>query len=341
MQGACRLETCPFSRTSKCLEGFAPPDGCPNYVPTPQPEADAAGGEESPKPRREVVRLPIGTVLTAEDSYEITRGAFARIIVCAGEQRSGKTTLLASIYDAFQHGPVGPLEFAGCDTLHGFERRCHLSRFASGLERPDTERTKPGEGFHFLHLRVWDSRDAKTVDLLLGDMSGELYKGMRDSTEECEKHAFVGRAHDFIVLLDGRKVLEGAHAEVYAHASGLVRALLDAEVLGAHSRVTLLSTKVDLLAADEHAAARERLTTIEEQFRSTFGPRVREVLCTRGAARPDVGDPIGIYELLDAWVKSAPIVLPPPAAHVELVSARPFDAFAAVRRHESPWRNSW
>jgi double-GTPase-like protein len=337
MPRICRLAACPLGRTGTCLEAFEDISMCPNV----EPENVETDGNAGAIQRPVGVPLPLATAMAPARTYEITRGAFARVIVFAGEQRSGKTTLLASLYEAFQWGQFGALAFAGSRTLHGFERRCHLSRVASELERPDTDRTKPGEGFQFLHLRVWKVDANKTMDLLLGDMSGELYKGMRDSSDECLKYPFIARAHEFVVLLNGRKVAAGEHAEAFAHASSLVRALLDADLLGPRSHVTLLTTMWDLLDAPGKEEARRRVEELEAHFRTTLGPRVATLACARCAARPEKGDPVGIDSLLLGWISRPE---PPPSGDTVLSQAsarRSFDHYADLRRAASPWRGTW
>jgi hypothetical protein len=334
---ACRIPKCPLTQTGVCLEGFEEVSKCPNY-------GESGTGGEAPQAgggAPQVVQLPLAKAMTPEATYEVTRASFARLIVCAGEQRSGKTTLLASIYEAFQEGPLGTLAFAGSRSLHGFERRSHLSRLVSGLDHADTDRTKAREGFQFLHLRVWDTATGKQTDLLFGDMSGELYKGLRNSSDECRKYAFLGNAHDFVVLLDGGKVAAGEHAEAFAHTSALVRALLDSDVLGSHSRVTLLTTKCDLLSLPLKKAELDRIDSYERLFRGTFGARLREIACARSAARPDEGVPMGIEPLLRTWLQTPELLARSTAAPSQIPAVRCFDTYGAIRRRTSPWGGEW
>jgi len=338
---ACRLSGCRIGQTGECMEGIKDVAECPNYVVEGSGPASDVTLEKSGARKLDVVRLPLATAMSPEATYEVTRSSFARVVVCAGEQRSGKTTLLASIYEAFQQGQMGTLAFAGSRTLHGFELRCHLSRCQSGLEHADTDRTKPGEGFQFLHLGLLEMSDDTPTDLLLGDMSGELYKAIRDSSDECLKYTFIGLAHEFVVLLDGRKILNGEHSEAFAHATSLVRALVDTNVIGRRSRVTLLTTKWDLLRVKGKEDERARLGELEQHFLETFRPMLGEVLCAHVAVRPDKGDPMGLETLVRAWTARAEMRLPPAAPLVEVPARRAFDRYAAIRRTESPWGSTW
>jgi len=301
-------------------------------IPPTEPTADA------PAPVAGKIHLPVGTALGPEATYALTRATLVRIVICAGEPESGKTTLLASIYDAFQDGPVGELNFAGSTTLHGFEQRCHTARAESGLNKPKTERTKKGEGFRFLHLRLWDAATAVATDLLLGDMSGELYRDLRDSSDECKKYEFMRLADHFVALLDGDKVATGFHAEAFGTLQALVRALLDADVLGMHSRLALLTTKWDVV--ERSGDGQNIVAALEERFRKEFEPRVSEVICLRVAARPEEGDePVGLDHLLARWITVQKRVAI--REWRDSPATRAFDRFVDVRRLTSPWSGTW
>ncbi len=58
------------------------------------------------------VDLPAGTAFDPTSVYEIARESLPRVVILAGEQRSGKTTLIASLYELFQEGPVGRFDLA-------------------------------------------------------------------------------------------------------------------------------------------------------------------------------------------------------------------------------------
>ena len=343
MPPTCKNPHCQLEKTGACLEGIEQPSKCPSYLAAETAPADPAGKSDQPSVGSvDGIQLPRAEAMTPHGTYAVTRGAFARVIICAGEQRSGKTTLLASLYEAFQGGPLGALSFAGSRSLQAYERRVHLSRCASGLDRADTDRPKPVEGFQFLHLQIRDATCDRKTDLLFGDMSGELYKTLRDSSAECLKYDFIGRSHDFVLLLDGGKVALGEHAEAFAHVSALVRSLLDAGVLGKHSRVRLLTTKWDLLDMSANTAERNRIEEFEELFRRSFAPRLFAVECDRSAARPDSGaTPVGIESLLRAWLATPQLVDRRAETNVEEIPIRSFDSYARIRRSASPWRDSW
>jgi hypothetical protein len=327
MAASCKQSGCPFAETGKCLEGFDPPTQCPNYLAdgSPAPPAGAASKLDGG------INLPAGTAFDPVSVYEVAREDVARVVVLAGEQRSGKTTLLASLYELFQEGPVGPFAFAGSKTLPAFEERCHDARMASGRDDAETERTKPAEGFRFLHLALLDRERRCRRNLLIGDMSGELYDSLRDSSDECKKYDFVRRSDHFVAMLNGAKLAEGHHAETYNHARGLVRSLLDAGVLRSHSRVTLLTTKWDLIMSAAGEKARGRVAELEQHFRDTFSSKLQDIRFERVAARPrapGVSFAYGLDSLIGNWLGAAGI--PPPQELPTAPSEREFDRFVAA-----------
>jgi len=66
--------------------------------------ADVGAKEAAPRreeEHEELINLPAGTDFTPETSASITAANLTRVILIAGEADSGKTTLLASLYDKF------------------------------------------------------------------------------------------------------------------------------------------------------------------------------------------------------------------------------------------------
>src|SRR5687767_14635843 len=97
--------------------------------------------------------LPDGEALTAQRATAITAAAPTRVVILAGAEDSGKTTLLTSLYEKFLQGRFADHLFAGSATLPAYEQRCHRARIQSGAVDPDTERTK-GLDVRLLHLKL-------------------------------------------------------------------------------------------------------------------------------------------------------------------------------------------
>src|SRR5258708_4978508 len=136
-------------------------------TPPPEPEADELSsiGDEEEETEDEtegdtlaadddsvdeaVVGLETGAPLNASETEILRRHRRTRLVVLAGDSKSGKTTLLASIFLRFQQGPFGDYLFAGSHTLMGFEARCWPSRAASLGLKATTIKTPAGtENFY-------------------------------------------------------------------------------------------------------------------------------------------------------------------------------------------------
>src|SRR3989304_7885544 len=149
-----------------------------------------------------------GLCLDLSSSNNVVADAPTQLIILAGASESGKTTLLASIYEKFSEGGLADFYFAGSRTLPGFEQRCHLARIASGRPVADTERTKANDRIELLHLRVAKKRmKTSHTNLLFTDISGETFRIIKDSTDECKKYHILMRADHFVVLIDGAQLI--------------------------------------------------------------------------------------------------------------------------------------
>ena len=135
------------------------------------------------------VEFSPGTALSSNEADAITRRSPVQLVVFAGAEGSGKTTVLASIYERLSQGPFAGFQFAGSHSLLGFEEICHLNRLASGGVQPDTQRTVPTEDAAYYHLVLKGvDTGARRRHLLMSAVSGELFRLARNSRE-------IGRAH--------------------------------------------------------------------------------------------------------------------------------------------------
>ena len=228
----------------------------------------------------------------------------------AGPPDSGKTTLLTSLYECFQRGPFCDYLFVGSRTLPGFERRCHLARIASGRTKADTERTRPGQGYQLLHLRVRAKDLGKPPqDLLFSDLPGETFRLVKDSTEECKSLTLLRRADHFVLLLDANRLVRVEYrAETASDGESLLRSCLDAQMLGRFSLVNILFTKWDLVRARaEESATEEYIASLKARMKSRFASRVGRLRFFRVAVRPVGGSELpfayGLSNIFPAWVE--------------------------------------
>lgn len=238
----------------------------------------------------DLIDLPSGDYLDVVSSSAITTASRTRVIVIAGGEECGKTTLLASIYEKFQEGPFGGLLFAGSRTLPGFEARCHLARIVSDRARPETERTKARLEDMLLHLRLRaDASDADPYDLLFTDLAGERFRLARDSTEECKKLRIIRRADHFVLMLDGERLSTiEQREEAYTDGRSLLRSCLDATMLGKDSLVDVLVSKSDIIKSRaEDADLQAFIESVRSEMKREFATRVGRLRFFDVAARPE------------------------------------------------------
>ena len=128
-----------------------------------------------------------GAALRLDESYQVANALRPQFVLLMGDRDVGKTTLLAELHHSYLQAPFAGYLFAGSRTLIGFEERCFLSRFQSGLENEDTERTKSRD-IRLLHLSLApEAMPLRRTDLLFGDVSGERYRDIKTSVEEARE----------------------------------------------------------------------------------------------------------------------------------------------------------
>jgi hypothetical protein len=280
-------------------------------VPPTEDAEDAEDAPASAEPVSQIIRLPPGTVLTEEQARELALDRATRVIVIAGPADCGKTTLVASLYELFQAGPVKAIQFAGCDTLPAFEQRCHLSRTDSeNDEGGETARTPyAGPQAEYLHLTIQDGAgvDEPHIDFLLTDVSGEMFEHARNSTDECKQLTFLRRASHFVLLLDCKKALLSEKKwGMVQEARSLLQSCLDSSMLESTCCVTVVWAKWDVFKAANDKDAMAFVTDTENEFNATFGDRISGLKFHHVAARPDEFPSLklgyGVRELLTDWM---------------------------------------
>lgn len=281
----------------------------------PQPIAPSPASAAPPAPTVSVatvpdlIDLPTGKELDETGAQKLEVGRPVRLVVVAGPVGCGKTTLLTSLYELFQWGPVSGYSFAGSNTLPAFERRCYLSRTASERLEPDTERTPFGE-VRYLHLRVCPEDFSREIDFLFTDVSGETFERARDSTAECQQLTFLRQADHFLLLLDSEKLIVKERRWEVAHDSmTLLRSCLDSGMLAANCLVNVLWTKFDYFEAASGAEHARFLAQLEGEVKTEFGSRIGHLSFSRIAARPTQVDGLkfghGLPELLNYWASAS------------------------------------
>lgn len=308
----CSLEGCPANSGGACLEGHETIDECPNVVGVESPDGGEVapddepdeGGTQPVEERR--VDLPRGSALTALEANPILARGDATTVLLAGEAESGKTTLLAALYERFQDGPFEDYLFAGSDTLPAFEERCFLARVASGRSTATTKRTTLTDSPRMLHLGLTHRTSRVHRDLLAVDVAGERFTAARNNNDAWDAIPIMGSLDRFVLLIDGAKIAEPAtRQQVLSASRQLMRSALEAGVV-APNIVDVVVTKWDLVqqAGDQALSAVENVL---ERLNAVAGAegQINEI---RTAARSEtefVAAGYGLDELLRSWLEEA------------------------------------
>jgi len=262
------------------------------------------------------INLPTGKPLTSEEANHIVRSTGAPIVLLIGAVKSGKTTLIASIHDAFQWMPFANYLAAGSETLIGFEERCFDSRAVSGAEEPTTIRTIPAEGIQFYHLKLRDQNMTAPIrHLLLADMSGEIYEQALDSSAVMRGLSILTRADHLVYLVDGAKL----YSEEFKHhtrtnALMLMRRCFEQNMIRTNARVDVLLTKWDIvLKQSSQNVADQFLKEYKNLFNKEWGAKLGRLNVLPIAARPHYKSTLtpcyGLTEILHRWVEEWPVKL--------------------------------
>lgn len=304
---------------------------------TPSAEAvatDAPVEEAAPA----FIDVYAGNELSSEDADAVTLRSPAHLVVFAGASESGKTTLLASLYERWIEGPFAGLQFAGSRSLLGFEQICHLNRLASGAEHPDTPHTPVSDEPAYYHLALRGTAPgAERRHVLLSAISGELFRLAKFSREDTERLTFLHRANTIVVLIDGARLAVNAQRlNAQTDASSILESFLDAKMIGSRCRVEFVFSKLDRVV-EAGDAALQFLNTTETKLKAKFGDRVPHLAFRRIAARPAVetsATPLndGLAEAFTAW--TSPVEVEATAATEDVLprDAREFAKYG--------WRHS-
>jgi hypothetical protein len=321
-----------------------PPPPLPAVVP-PAGETALAGvspvGSAPEGAISDIIDLPSGKELNEVNAKSLAMSRPIRWVVVAGPVGCGKTTLLTSLYELFQWGPVADIYFAGSNTLPALEQRCHLSRMASENIVPDTQRTPyKGPVPNYVHLRICSaSAPGKPMDFLFTDVSGEMFEHARDSTMECKELTFLQRAGNFLLLLDSEKgVRVDKRWAMVEEAKTLLQSCIDSKMLARDCVINIVWSKFDhFVAAVNKADHRDFREEVVRGFRAAFGHLVTHLNFGEVAARPtkapQLGFGNGVPDLLKGWITVCPqmrdmVLFPQPPGGTresEMFAIRHFD----------------
>jgi hypothetical protein len=326
----CKLENCPISKDGRCLEnrnGDCPNLVTSNVVASEGPLSDLPEISDSVAP----VILPTeplysGSPLEIVDAREFCRRSRATVVSLAGMSESGKTSLLARLYQMFQMGSIGSYDFAGSRTLYRFEELNWLAMVESGVGSPTMEKSSRRYDNSFLHLTVKKRTDVnKQIDILLNDISGETYPDVIAAETISKQLVCLQRADHLVVVVDGGAIADlDLRHDHFAKAKNFIDRVLRTGQIGQKTALHLVISKLDKLRGDGDAAENEEATSrFESECEAQFAPRVAKFHRWRIAARPmDASSPTveTIAELFTTLVGTSyryPMVMPPRAPQIE------------------------
>ncbi len=307
----CSNPACRVAVTGKCVEGLGLSE-CSHYGRQPDDTADALS-DEGEEPQVEGILIAGADTLTSEEASQLLRAGSARVIAVLGPSDAGKTSLIASLYDCYQEGPVAGTEYARSRTLHAFERTCHDARAACRRGTPHSNRTSLGE-VRFYHLDLGGGPAADGLALIIGDRAGEDYRNATDDVSSVGGFQEVRRADSITVLVDGERLLDsGKRHNARSDTLLIIRALVDGGAIESSQRLALVLTKLDaVLASDSGDRAEAFFTSMLDKVRESFGDHFSEITAFRVAASPKnekAKRGTGVAELLSFWILPRPPVV--------------------------------
>jgi hypothetical protein len=326
----CANPDCQVAMDGRCVEGIADLEACPHYgravliIEETRPEG--------PTTLNRGLRLPDAEALSVSGAQAILRNQACSVIAIIGPHDSGKTSLIGSIYDLFQRGPVGEYAFAGSTTLHSFERACHDSRTASNREEPHMERTGTGEATYF-HLDLVQKESQSKRAALFANRAGEDYMDTHSDPDLAKTFAELPRSDTLTLLADGMKLLDDCERHlVREDICQSIRAFYEAGQTRTWQRLAVVLTKVDAVRGMQEKCERALrhfdsiVMDVREQFLNDFV----EIQAFQVAASPknetaERGE--GMVELLSYWMSA------PGCSHVKVSSMTtlPLRSFGRLR----------
>ncbi|QOF72502.1 hypothetical protein IG197_05335 [Aminobacter sp. SR38] len=321
---ACRVQV-----DGVCRLGNDPVEGCPHYA-IEMDDIEEPAQEQEP-PIAQPVPIWSSEALLLENLVALKRQRQVRTIALVGEQKVGKTTLLASIYGAYCKGPFAGLTFVGSETLLAFARLQSFALVSSGRGSPTVPRTSRRDPLSFFHLALARG-GGEVLDLAIADRSGETYTAARTSTDLISTLAELRHADRVCFLLDGARLASMDSRTAYTrHFRQMINALNDNGALATAQDVEILSTKFDITStANLEDKNIEFLDEYQARLVSDFQRKGLAIsshhICALPKADRGVGF-VGLDEMVRRWTAPTP---PPMVAPQPLRDAtRQFDRLLA------------
>ena len=338
----CPQEGCAFQVSGTCVEGHTEAE-CPflNRVGTPADALDDHGGDfvlsTVAGAGEPMLSIAPSVQLSPSDADRIRRSTGATLVAFLGALKSGKTTIITEFHELLRRADMGPLSFAGSDTVSGFEYRAYLSRMQSGGHDAGTDRTSGELGLHFLHLelcRVDEPQPRR--HLLMSDRAGESFEDALNSPGEFAELDEVRNADFIVFVVDGAQFADpGRRGRHRLQVMSMVQATRDAGLIRESQRVNVVLAKLDIvsLAGDRDGTETsfDSLVSTIRTVLSRTGSEVTGHLVSARSENPAIPRGYGLQELIETWTaRRMPAALDPFAVDLSAPSA--FDRLLEARR---------
>jgi double-GTPase-like protein len=236
-----------------------------------------------------------------------------------GPTSSGKTSLIASLYQSFQKPPTTDFTFARSRTLPALEQAVHDARGASRRAEPQSETTPHSPlpfGVSFYHLGLRHDVSGGILDLLIADRNGGEYMDATDDPTLSVEFVEVKRADCLTILVDGERLLDlGARHNCRSEIEMILEGLKDSDVTSAGQNLVIVLTKLDKIrdaSQDVAQKAENDFDVFVEKVRCFYGHFFNEFHSLKVAASPKTSVlpyGFGVLDLLNIW--AAPMAIVP------------------------------
>ncbi len=286
----CKNKNCPYDKDGRCIENLLP--NCPNLSPDEAISVDQAtssSAEIKEFPTGPVFEdLPSGKKLTVTEATQILQSRPAQVVVLGGMVESGKTTLIARIFEMLQNNSVANHNFAASRTLAEFDKLSWHATMESQGASPTTEHTYRSENNHFLHLRVRAVDNTLTAkDVLVCDIPGEIFPEAVAEERVCLELCALRRADHLVLFLDGSVMckIHERHDPCGKILDFVDRAMQTGQI-GHHTALHLVISKCDMLPQVPDDEVLLFVKTAEQSFCERYAGKFGDLKTWRIAARP-------------------------------------------------------
>jgi hypothetical protein len=208
-------------------------------------------GEEIAPIKEELTKIYSGDAISDLKINEILAKDLVRFIVLAGLPSYGKTTLLATIFEHFLYfGQFCGYDFAGSDSLIGFDKRCYLSRL-SNTNNPDTKHTVLGEDY-YLDLSIVNQKNKKRERLIIVDTSGETFQKFQLDNDAVKEFIPLLRADHFVYIIDASLLKDKISKQDARDAAlTIIRSIKECEMYPPNIKIEIVFSKWDMVNEDK------------------------------------------------------------------------------------------